>query len=465
MMMCRLAPQTVSDILARGRIYEVGGAVRDRFLHPDLKVKDRDYLVTGIPYDDLTSILRTHGRVDLVGRSFGVIKFTQPRNHESFTFDITLPRREHSTGQGHKDFAVAFDPNLPVEEDLIRRDFTINAMAIDLGSDQLIDPLGGMADLQNCRLRMTSVDSFREDPLRMLRAIQFAARFEFEIERETFAAMAANAGLIKTVSAERIAEELSKLLTLADRPSQGFRLMKDVGLLREILPELEAGVGVDQPGGYHAFDVFEHSLRCIDACERNLRLRLAALFHDIDKPRSKRLTEDGATFYGHEVMGARTAREVMSRLRFSRELTDQVVALVERHMFTTAVTDKGLRRLVRKVGVDLIFDLLDLRRADVIAQGMGGSTDDVDQFEREIREELLRKPPFSYSDLAINGHDIMKLFNIPPGPLVGEILEHLMEQVLDDPTTNVKEVLESSARNCYQARTVNSATDSEENDL
>ncbi|MEW5795523.1 MAG: HDIG domain-containing metalloprotein [Candidatus Zixiibacteriota bacterium] len=465
MIMCRLSEKAVGDILTRGRIYEVGGAVRDRLLMPDMKIKDRDYLVTGIPYDELTSILRRHGRVDLVGRSFGVIKFTQLGREKMHTFDITLPRREHSTGAGHKDFAVAYDPALPVEEDLVRRDFTINAMAVELGTERLVDPLGGLSDLNKRRLRMTSPESFREDPLRMLRAIQFAARFEFEVEPNTFDAIRQVAASITTVSAERINEELTKLLTLAEKPSRGFQLMHESGLLREILPELESGIGVDQPGGYHAYDVYEHTLRCIDACDKRLRLRLAALFHDIDKPRTKRLTDDGATFYGHETLGAETAREVMTRLRFSNALVDEVSALVERHMFTTAVTDKGLRRLVRKVGVDLIFDLLDLRRADVIAQGMGGTTTDVNEFEQAIREELSRKPPFSYSDLALNGHDVMRMFEIGPGPRVGEILEHLMEQVLDDPSANTKEVLESLARKYYQSIIMKDATDSEESVL
>jgi tRNA nucleotidyltransferase (CCA-adding enzyme) len=464
--MCRLSPQTVDAISARGRIYEVGGAVRDRFLQPDLVVKDRDYLVTGIPYDDLTAILRRHGRVDLVGRSFGVIKFTQTVDDQTCTFDITLPRREHSTGVGHKDFAVSFDPSLAVEDDLVRRDFTLNAMAVELGNDRLVDPLGGMADLKNRCLRMTTAGSFTEDPLRMLRAVQFAARFELETEPATLEAIKSSATLIRTVSAERIAEELTKLLTLAERPSRGLRLMYETGLMLEVLPELEAAVGIDQPGGYHAYDVFEHTLRCVDACPKSsLRLRLAALFHDIEKPRSKRLTDDGATFYGHEVLGADTAHDILVRLRFSNELIAQVVTLVERHMFTTAVTDKGLRRLVRKVGVELIYDLLDLRRADVVAQGMGGKTDDVDRFEHEIREELAHQPPFGYADLALNGYDIMTMFQITPGPTIGEILEHLMEQVLDNPSSNTKEVLESLAREYYQRRNANSATGSEERKL
>jgi tRNA nucleotidyltransferase (CCA-adding enzyme) len=166
--------------------------------------------------------------------------------------------------------------------------------------------------------------------------------------------------------------------------------MRQTGLLKVLLPELEACVGIDQPGGFHKYDVFEHTLRTIDACQPELRLRMAALFHDIRKPQAKRITDTGASFYGHESAGARTARKVLKRLHYAKSFIAEIEMLVERHMFTTQVTDKGLRRLVRRVGVPLIFDLLDLRRADVIAQGMGGTTEDVDLFEQQIREELDR---------------------------------------------------------------------------
>lgn len=446
MIMCRLSDNVVSAILTRGRIYEVGGAVRDSLLQRTVQPEDRDYLVCGIPYRDLSNILQEHGKVDLVGRSFGVIKFTQFRNNRRYTFDITLPRREYSTGVGHREFDVSFDPDMRIEDDLGRRDFTINAMAFSLSDRELIDPLGGRVDLENCRIRMVSTRSFPEDPLRMLRAIQFAARFEFEIEPKTFKAIRENAALITTVSQERIAAELTKLLVLADRPSIGFRLMQKSGLLAEILPELEETVDVDQPGGYHKYDVFEHSIRAVDASPKDLRVRLAALFHDITKPRAKRATEDGATFYGHENSGAKVARAVMKRLRFSSDLTADVVTLVERHMFTTAVTDKGMRRLIRRTGQELIFDLLDLRRADVEAQGMGGITDDVDEFEDRIKAELEKKPPFGFSDLALNGDDLMELFGLRPSPLIGQVLSYLLEKVLDEPAHNTREKLIEFAR-------------------
>jgi len=293
--MSRISDEVITAVLRKGKIYEVGGAVRDQLL--GLPVKERDYLVTGIPYQELASLLQDYGRVDLVGRSFGVIKFTQSHGNERTTFDIALPRREFSTGVGHKDFEVSFDPSLPIEEDLGRRDFTMNAIAIPLGGGELIDPVGGEADLKRKLIRMVSPQSFPEDPLRMLRAVQFAARFQFEIEAETFASMKENSELINSVSSERIAEELNNLLTRSERPSCGFHLMQKSGLLKQILPELEATVGVEQPGGFHMYNVFEHTLHAVDAAPPSLRIRLAALFHDITKPQAKQLT-DGRIFFG-----------------------------------------------------------------------------------------------------------------------------------------------------------------------
>jgi len=441
-----MSDRAVSAILKKGKIYEVGGAVRDRMLNRGIDIKDRDYLVCGIPYLELSDILRKFGQVDLVGRSFGVIKFAQSHGDEKHTFDVALPRKEHSTGVGHRDFAVSFDPDLKIENDLGRRDFTINAMAVSLDNDEFIDPFGGQSDIKNRLIRMVSPDSFPEDPLRMLRAIQFAARFEFEIEPATYSALKENARLIESVSAERINEEFNKLLILADRPSLGFRLMLTSDLLKYILPEVETMVGVEQPGGYHKYDVFEHTLHTIDAAPRVLHIRLAALFHDVSKPQTRNLLENKATFYGHEKIGAKVAAKIMKRLRYSADLIAAVSLLIDKHMFTTDVTEKGMRRLIRKVGPELIFDLLDLRRADVKAQAMGGTTEDVDQFEENIRAELEKKPPFSVRDLAIGGRDIMEIFKIPQSPLIGEILEYLMEKVLDEPGDNTREKLLEFAR-------------------
>jgi len=443
-----LKDDVVQDIMREGRIYEVGGCVRDLLLGREVASKDYDYLVCRISIDRLQQILRKHGRVDAVGRSFGVIKFTPftDESESSPTYDISLPRKEISTGVAHRDFEVDFDPDLPLEADLLRRDFSINAMARDLRDKALIDPYGGQSDLENGIIRMLAPRSFVEDPLRMLRAIQFAARFEFSIEPITYQALIENVGLIETVAAERIAEELNKLFTRAARPSVGIRLMHESGMLAHIIPELEETVGCDQPGGYHAYDVFEHTMRTVDACPPVLRLRWAALFHDITKPRHKRLIDGGATFYSHEVSGAQTAAEVLTRLRYGNDFIHDVKTLVDRHMFTTDVGPKGLRRFIRRVGQRLIPDLLDLRRADVVAQGMGGTIEDVDRMEKAIEEEISRKPPFGRADLALDGAELIRIFGLPESPLIGEILEFLLEKTLDNPDDNTPEILEGYAR-------------------
>ncbi len=441
-----LSEKIIKAILEKGKIYEVGGAVRDKYISPILPDKDKDYLITGIPLDELSSLLSRFGKVDLVGKSFGVIKFRPFKEFDGeHVFDIALPRKEYSTGSGHKDFRVEYDHNLRVEDDLSRRDFTINAMAENLSTGELVDPLKGRGDIKRRLIRITNPNSFRDDPLRMLRGVQFAARFEFELEENTLKSLQENADLITTISAERIQEELNKLLLKAKYPSAGFRLMQKVGLLEKILPELASCVGVSQPGGYHAYDVFEHSILTVDFAPRDLVIRLAALFHDASKPETKAPTESGATFYGHEKRGARVARKVLQRLRYSNQIIDQVTLLVDKHMFTTGVTDKGVRRLIRKMGEELVFPLLDLRRADVAAQGKEGSTKDVDELEERIRLELERKPPFGLKDLEVKGNDIMDTFKVPPSPLVGQVLNYLLELVLDNPELNKKERLMKEA--------------------
>ena len=437
-----LSNEIIKAILDRGKIYEVGGAVRDKYISPILPDKDKDYLVTGIPMKDLCSLLREFGKVDLVGKSFGVIKFVPHKKYNGENvFDIAMPRKEYSTGPGHKDFTVEFDHNLKVEDDLSRRDFTINAMAEDLSTTKLVDPLGGNKDIQKRLIRITNPNSFKDDPLRMLRAVQFAARFEFDLEERTFDSLCENVDLISFVSPERIQEELNKLLLKAKYPSSGFRLMRRTGLLERVFPELQAGIGVDQPGGYHAYDVFEHSILTVDNAPRELVIRLAALFHDVSKPECRELTKEGSTFYGHDKKGARVTKKILERLRYSNQIIEKVTLLVEKHMFTTGVTDKGVRRLIRKMGEELIFPLLNLRRADVVAQGKGGETRDVDELEERTRLEIERKPPFGLKDLEVDGNEIMDKFNLQPSPLIGQILNHLLEMVLDDPDLNKKEIL------------------------
>ena len=440
-------PAWLNELLAEGDVYEVGGSVRDRLLAQErgevAEIKDRDYLVCRIPIEKLQDILKKHGTVNLVGRFFGVIKFTPHGGTD--TFDLSLPRLEKSYGVGHTDFQVDFDPNLPVEKDLGRRDFTINAIAEDLRTGQVIDVFNGKEDLKARILRMVFASAFVEDPLRILRGIQFAARFDLDIEPATYKAMKESAHLIDSISAERVAEELNKLLMLAKQPSRGFVLMQRLGILKRILPELEATVGVDQPGPFHKWPVFEHTLECVDAAPPRLNVRWACLLHDINKPQCKVVTSDRATFYNHDKEGARTAKKVLQRLRYSNDLIDEVSNLVDKHMFTTQVSDKGLRRLIRKVGPELIYDLLDLRRADVHAQGKGGSVEDVAELEARITAEIEKKSPFGLKDLAINGGDLMREFGLPPGPQLGKILHALLEIVLDEPERNTRDELMSEA--------------------
>jgi tRNA nucleotidyltransferase (CCA-adding enzyme) len=444
-----LDKKLIDEILQNGNIFEVGGCVRDSLMGLGISEKDRDYLVTKIEFNKLVSILKKFGHVDLVGKSFGVIKFTPPPNEDQLpvTHDIALPRSEFSTGKGHRDFHVDFDHMLPIEVDLKRRDFTINAIARNLRNGEIVDPYEGQEDLKRGLIRMLTAETFSDDPLRMLRAVQFAARFQFQIEPQTFQAIRDNAALIETVSPERIQEELNKLLGKAPKPSEGFFLMHESGLLKHIMPELEAAAGVDQPGGYHAYDVFTHSLYTVDELPiGNPQLRLAGLLHDIAKPQTKFVDGDKARFYGHDNQGAKMAGELLKRLRYSNQIIKNVKTLIKGHMFTSELSDKGVRRLIKRTGQDLIFDLLELRRADVRAQGMGNSTPEIDELEARIRAELEEKVPLKVNQLAIDGNQIMKEFNIPQSRLIGEVLAHLLEFVLDYPEKNDKETLLQQAR-------------------
>jgi len=440
-----LSDKLINAIVSRGRLYEVGGSVRDSLLDNNPENKDRDFLVTGIPMNDLMAMLRPFGKVDLVGKSFGVLKFCPSGWREAI--DIAIPRTERSTGQAHRDFEVTYDPHLPIEIDLRRRDFTINAMAREIPSGEIIDPYNGRKDIADRQIRIVFPEAIIEDALRILRGAQFAARFEFDIEPDTLDAMKNGAHLIDTISPERIAEELNKMLLKADKPSIGFHLLQKIGVLERFLPELSNAVGVEQPGGYHRWDVFNHTMVCLDAAPKKLNIRLAALFHDLGKPATRELVEGGATFYGHDKLSASIAVNAMRRLRYSNDLIDEVEILVSRHMFTDKAGDKGIRRLIKNVGQELIFDLIEIRRADITAQGMGQDPSEVDEFAEKIKAELDKKSPFGLKDLQISGNDIMKIFELSPGPLIGDILDDLLEMVLDNPETNTRELLLARATN------------------
>jgi tRNA nucleotidyltransferase (CCA-adding enzyme) len=442
--------QFIKDLQSDGGIvYEVGGSVRDTFLGQ--VIKDRDLVVARLPLNAIQSILKRHGKVSLVGKSFGVIKFDSRELEQQF--DIALPRKERSTGTGHRDFKVDFDPDIPIEDDLSRRDFTINAMARDISSETLIDPFYGYQDLENKLIRTVTQNSFMEDPLRLMRAIQFAARFQLEIEDKTFQAMKQHCQLINTVSAERICEELVKLLK-ARKPSKGFVLMHETGLLQEVLPEVEATIGVEQGNKFLNDDVFKHTMRVLDASRQdvaidysgNLDLMLSALYHDVGKTKTKRVypEENKITFYGHQIVSRKIFQKRFKALKMTHvgANLDDISCMIENHMFQTKsfFSDKAIRRFVSKIGKELILKLVDLR----IADNRGGKYPDgikgILKLKKRIVEEISKESPFGIRDLAVTGHELMEM-GIPEGPVIGNILKHLVEVVLDEPKKNDKETL------------------------
>jgi tRNA nucleotidyltransferase (CCA-adding enzyme) len=431
-----------------GCIYEVGGTLRDTLL--GIPHKDKDLLVTGVSMEELIVLLSRFGAVQKVGKSFGVIKFKP--HHANSEFDLALPRRERSTGPGHRDFEVEYDPHLSVEEDLGRRDFTINAMARDLKSGKLLDPFKGQEDLQKKILRQVFPKAFEEDPLRLLRAVQFAARFDLVIEPETKEAMKKEAARIHTVSPERVIEEIRKLF-MAKKPSVGFWIMRETGLLKHVFPDVQNMIGVPQPkkkGG----DVFEHTMLVLDASRSSpdveeagdLELMFSALFHDAGKPATFAYSEDKqkVTFYGHQIISKKIANRWMKKYHVSMLGVDsqRVASLVDNHMFETKsfYSDRAIRRFINKIGVDLIFKQLDLRVADKKGGAYPENLKGVIKLKKKIQEELDKKPPFGPKDLAITGHDLMNL-GFPEGPQLGKILKELVELVLDEPERNTRESL------------------------
>jgi tRNA nucleotidyltransferase (CCA-adding enzyme) len=431
-------------ILGACRLYLVGGTVRDILLGRSIDSVDADYLAAEIPLDDLTAILGRFGKLNLVGKSFGVIKFTPA---DGRTVDISLPRSEFSTGAGHRDFDVRFDPNLPLEKDLERRDFTINSMALDLSSLEIVDPLGGRADLAARLLRVNRSDSFVEDPLRILRGAQFVARFDLSVEAGTLELMKRDAKLLAAVSPERVRDELDKVMLLAECPSRGFLFMHEAGMLAEVLPELDATHGVTQ-NEFHPDDVFLHSLKSCDLVRRELHLRWAALLHDLGKKAAKTTVDGRVVFYRHEEESERTAEEVLERLRYPRELVRRVGGLVRHHMFniTEDWSDSAIRRFIARAGPENIDDLLALREADNLSRGDASVVDE----NRMIRERIDRvrrsDAAFKITDLAIDGKDVMEILGIRPGPEIGAVLKRLFDSVLENPGLNTREALTGLVR-------------------
>ena len=438
-------PCTIEKFAARiaalhnGEVFTVGGTVRDELLR--IKPKDIDLVVTGVAFCSIEAVLKSlNVKHDLVGKSFGVIKAKM--NGE---IDIALPRKEISTGPGHKDFSVIADPNVSIEEDALRRDFTFNAMYKNVLTGELIDPLNGSADLKMRILRVTSPKAFAEDPLRILRAVQFCARFDLRVDSGmTMTTMVENAPKLKHISPERVALELEKLLVKSSHPSVGLKIMASSGVLKEVLPEVAALCNIEQPAKFHNADAFDHTCRVVDAVRPELNMRFSALFHDLGKKTTREINKGRITFHGHESESARLSEIVIDRLKlFSLENFDRetVVSLVKNHMFSSndKVNKPAIRRLIRKVGgVDRFQDLMQLRIADKIG-GAHPETIFVHlEFMRRALDIARETPALAVTDLAINGRDVMELLNISPGPRVGVILRALFVLVENDELPNEK---------------------------
>ncbi len=437
----------LAGVLPPDSLYAVGGRVRDELRAAidgvEVPAKDLDYVVTGVGLEELTERLRRLGKVDLVGAAFAVAKVTV----DGLTADVALPRRERSTGHGHREFDVQSGPEIPLDDDLARRDFRMNMIARALPSGRLVDPYGGEADIRAHRIDVLTPVAFEEDPLRMLRAAQFAARFTYALTEKTRAAMRGAAELVTTVAPERIHDELQKLFALAPRPSLGLRILAETGVLERIWPELLEGVGVPQ-NEWHAYDVWEHTLATLDATPPgDTTLRLAALLHDVGKPRTK----DGPHFYRHEQIGAEMATEMLRRLRYANETVDIVKHLVRQHMYVQdpALSDAAIRRFIRRIGPANLQRQFAVRHADIIGSGLAKRDDTNERFEARVWEEMEREPAFSVADLAVNGSDVIAAMIArdfaPPDyrgdARVGAALQWLFEQVTDHPERNSREVL------------------------
>jgi len=344
-----------------------------------------------------------------------------------------------------------------IEEDLSRRDFTVNALAADpqIFELRLIDPFNGQRDLQNKIIRAVGnpEERFSEDALRMLRAVRFAVGLDFQIEEKTEEAIKKNSPWLQAISKERIRDEFLKII-LTKKAAEGVELLRGLGLLKYVVPELEEGYEISQ-NKHHIYDCFEHSLLSLKYASRqnfNKYVRLAALFHDIGKPRSKQGEGSEATFYGHEIIGAKMTAQLLNRLRFPKKDIEKIVKLVRYHLFyynVDEVTEASVRKLVRNVGLENIEELLQVRMADRIGSGVPKAEPYKLRHLRYIIEKV-SQDPISVKMLEINGEDIMRILEIKPGPKIGWFLDILLGYVLTEPKKNKKEFLEKEVKKLGQ---------------
>ncbi|MGE5560887.1 MAG: CCA tRNA nucleotidyltransferase [Chloroflexota bacterium] len=450
-------PADVRSVLARFRqagfdAFVVGGCVRDLLLGKT--PKDWDVTTDATPDE----IMRTFPRTVPTGVKHGTVTILTPgRAVEATTYRVETGYSDH-----RRPDEVKFVRDL--REDLARRDFTINAMALS-GTGHLVDYFGGLRDLEQGVIRAVGdpAERFEEDALRMLRAIRFAAQLGFAIAPETLAAIAPRAQTLRHVSAERIRDEFAKAIT-SPHPADAVELLRETGLLAEFLPELLEGYGMEQ-NRHHRFTVWEHNLIAMGTVPPQLHLRLAALLHDVGKPRSLSVDRKGDRhFFNHEIIGADMAYKLLKRLRFDNATVLRVVHLIRHHMtlhLNRDMKDAAIRRLINRVGLENMDDLIRLREADRAASGKkpgpvsAGTLELLRRIDRILKEDAA----FSLKDMAVDGNDIMAATGIKPGPLVGKVLARLFEEVLDDPALNDRDRLLERARQLVAAADAGGAGD------
>jgi tRNA nucleotidyltransferase (CCA-adding enzyme) len=448
----RSVPPSVRELCQRlkeagHRSWIVGGCVRDELLRQGetggVDVRgDWDIATSALP-EQVTKLFR---RVIPTGIQHGTVTVLMGKDQ----YEVTTLRGETTYTDGRRPDAVYFVDD--IKDDLARRDFTINAIAYDVLEDRLIDPFDGSRDLAQRVLRAVGVASerFAEDGLRVLRGARFAASLQLEIEPQTAAAIEPSLDSYRKVSAERIRDEWLKTMK-AKRPSRAFQIMKDHGLLAISAPELLESVGCEQ-NKYHAYDVWGHAMSCLDAAPTLPVLRVAALLHDIGKPRSRAFSQEtnDYTFYQHERIGAEMADPLLSRLRFSNEERQHIVALVRHHLvcYDPSWTDASVRRWIRRVTPELVSDLYLLNEADVRGKGRDCTPDleALAALKLRVEQVLAAGAAFNIKDLAIDGRALMQELGVGPGPHLGKILKALLEEVVEDPSKNQRDLLLGRAR-------------------
>ena len=424
------------------RAWVVGGSLRDTLL--GRAPQDWDLATSALP----TDLMRMFKRVVPTGIEHGTVTVLWGDK----PYEITTLRGEGAYSDSRRPDQVYFVKD--IEDDLARRDFTVNAVAYDALEDRLIDPFGGIADLEAERLRTVgrAEERFGEDGLRVLRAARFVATLGFCLDDATRAAIPSALGAFERVSKERVRDEWLKIMK-ATVPSRAFDVMRDSGILGISCPDLMEQVGCTQ-NKWHAYDVWGHSMACLDASEPEPLQRMAALLHDLGKPRTRAFSDktQDYTFYHHEAVGAEMAEEWLRTYRFSNDERKQIVHLVRHHLicYSSDWSDAAVRRFVRRVGTEHVERLLSLGRADARGKGrpVVAELQLLDELADRIRDSVARGEAFGTKDLAVSGHDVMKRLDIRPGPVIGKVLERLLERVLEDPSLNQRETLLGLVEGC-----------------